>query len=120
MSTRTILAFSTAVAVVFAAGAYTPAFAQEKPQTQPQQKQQQQKVTSPVMGDLVSVDTDARTITVRAQGGQTLQFSYTDKTEVSGAQKTVQGLATMKDARVTVHFTESGARREATRIIVQQ
>lgn len=119
MLTRTILAFSTAVAVVFAAGAYTPAFAQEKPQTQPQQKQQQE-VTSPVMGDLVSVDPDARTITVRAQGGQTLQFSYTDKTEVSGAQKTVQGLATMKDARVTVHFTESGGRREATRIIVQQ
>ena len=52
--------------------------------------------------------------------GADLVFTYTDKTEISGAQKDAAGLATMKEGRVTVHFTEDAQTKAktATRIIV--
>ena len=75
---------------------------------------------SPVEGDLVSVDASAKRITVKPATGADLIFTYTDTTEISGAQKDAAGLATMKDARVTVHFTEDAKTKAkmATRIIV--
>jgi hypothetical protein len=41
------------------------------------------------------------------------------KTEVTGAKEAVAGLATMKGTRVTVHFTEAGNIKTATRIQVE-
>lgn len=72
-------------------------------------------------GDLVSVDADAKKITIQPASGAELEIAYTDTTEISGAQKDAAGLATMKDARVTVHFTEDEQTKAktATRIVVQ-
>ena len=63
----------------------------------------------------------AKTITIKPVTGADLVFTYTDKTEISGAQKDAAGLATMKEGRVTVHFTEDAQTKAktATRIIVQ-
>jgi hypothetical protein len=109
------------MAVVLAA----PASAQT-PTPQPQAQrpapagQTEQPLRSPVEGELVSVDTDAKKITIKPLTGADLVFTYTDKTEISGAQKDAAGLATMKEGRVTVHFSEDAdtKARTATRIIV--
>lgn len=80
-----------------------------------------QQLKSPVEGDLVSVDDTMKKITIKPLTGADLVFVYNDKTEISGAQKDAAGLASMKDARVTVHFTEDAATKDktATRVIVQ-
>jgi hypothetical protein len=113
------------MAVVLATPA--PASAQtptSTPQAQAQppagQERASQQLRSPVEGDLVSVDTTAKTITIKPLTGADLEFTYTDKTEISGAQKDAAGLATMKEGRVTVHFTEDAQTKAktATRIIV--
>jgi hypothetical protein len=94
--------------------------AQETPAAIPQ-SQAQQQITSPLQADLVSVDPEAKTVTVKTTAGQEIQFKYSDKTEVSGAQKNVAGLATLKEGRVTVHFTEDAKKvRTATRIVVEE
>jgi len=78
-------------------------------------------VKSPVEGDLVSVDATTKMITVKPLTGADLTFTYNDKTEISGAQKDAAGLATMKEGRVTVHFSEDAQTkaRTATRVIVE-
>ena len=78
-------------------------------------------MASPVEGDLVSVDAEAKKFTIKPTSGPELVIAYNDKTEISGAEKDAAGLATTKDARVTVHFTEDAKTKAktATRIIVQ-
>ena len=126
MRIRTLLGFAAAavMAVVLAA----PASAQTPPPPQPQaqppaptaQERAPAQLRSPVEGDLVSVDSTAKTITIKPLTGADLTFSYTDKTEISGAQKDAAGLATLKEGRVTVHFTEDAQTKmkTASRIIV--
>jgi plastocyanin len=87
----------------------------QEPGQEPAPSQQQLQV----QGSLTAVDTDAMTITVGIADGQTVQFRYTDETEVSGAQDSIAGLATTANAMVTVTFTEEGETRTATRIEVQ-
>lgn len=72
-----------------------------------------------LQGELVNVDTQAKTIDVMTADGKGVQFQYTDETKVSGAQGGVAGLATAKNARVTVSFTSKGAMRIATQIQVE-
>jgi hypothetical protein len=119
------LAVAAAMALVLA----TPTSAQTPgptPQTQaqppsPSDKARASQLRSPVEGVLVSVDAKAKEITVKPASGAELVIAYTDTTEISGAQKDAAGLATMKDAGVTVHFTEDAQTKAktATRIIVQ-
>ena len=130
MRIRTLfgLAVAAAIAVVLA----TPALVSGQtppptPQTQAQppapagQDRAPQMLRSPVEGDLISVDTTAKQITIKPLTGADLVFTYTDKTEISGAHKDAAGLATMKEGRVTVHFTEDAQTKAktATRVIVQ-
>jgi hypothetical protein len=69
-------------------------------------------------GELLKVDTEAKTIAVKTAAGDQ-QFVYTDQTQVEGAQKTIAGLAAAKGTRVRVHFTEEGGAKRASRIEVQ-
>ena len=97
-----------------AVGASTLA-GQERAPAQPPQAQAQT-----LQGDLISVDTDTMTVTVKPATGAEVKFAYNDKTEISGA-KGAAGLATMKDTRVTVHFNEDAKTKAklATRIVVE-
>jgi hypothetical protein len=120
----TLLGPAVAAAMVIVLAA--PASAQTPPptaqtQAQPAGQERAQQLKSPVEGDLVSVDTAAKKLTIKPLTGADLVFSYTDKTEISGAQKDAAGLATMKEGRVTVHFTEDAQAKAktATRIIVE-
>jgi hypothetical protein len=99
----------------------TPQAQAQQPPSQPPAERPAQQLRSPVEGDLVSVDADAKKVTIKPATGADLVFAYNDKTEISGAEKDAAGLATAKDARVMVHFTEDAQTkaRTATRIIVQ-
>jgi hypothetical protein len=124
------LAVAAAMAVVLAApvSAQTPSPAPQaqapsptaQAQTQPP-AQAAQPVRSPVEGELVSVDTATKKITIKPLTGADLVFTYNDKTAISGAQKDAAGLATMKEGRVTVHFSEDAdtKAKTATRVIVE-
>ena len=127
MRIRTLigLAVAGAMAVVLAApaSAQAPSPSQAPAAQTPAApaSQASQTVKSPVEGELVSVDTTAKKITIKPMTGANLVFTYDDKTDISGAQKDAAGLATQKDARVTVHFTEDAQTkaRTATRVIVE-
>ena len=128
MRIQTLLGFAVAgaMAVVLATPATVSAQTPPStPQTQaqppaPGQERAPQQLRAPVEGDLVSGDTTAKKVTIKPLTGADLVFTYTDKTEISGAQKDAAGLATMSEGRVTVHFTEDAQTKAktATRIIV--
>jgi hypothetical protein len=67
-------------------------------------------------GELQSVDTAKKTLTI-AEGGSPQVFQYTDSTKVTGA-KGIEGLGTMSGRQVTVQFTTKGADRIATSVEV--
>lgn len=118
------LAVAAATTAVLAApvSAQTPSPApQAQAPTPAPAAQAAQPMRSPVEGDLVSVDTVGKKITIKPLTGADLSFTYTDKTEITGAQKDAAGLATVKEGRVTVHFTEDAQTKAktATRIIVE-
>jgi len=117
------LAAASSMAVVLAApvSAQTPSPSPQPQAQTPAPMSQAQPMRSPVEGELVSVDADAKKITIKPLTGADLVFAYTDKTEISGAQKDAAGLATVKEGRVTVHFTEDAQTKAktASRIIVE-
>jgi hypothetical protein len=49
-----------------------------------------------------------------------MTFTYDDKTQVTGAEKTVQGLTGRSGATVKITYREEGADRIATRIEVSE
>ena len=117
------LAAASSMAVVLAApvSAQTPSPSPQPQAQTPAPMSQAQPMRSPVEGELVSVDADAKKITIKPLTGADLVFTYTDKTEISGAQKDVAGIATVKEGLVTVHFTEDAQTKAktASRIIVE-
>jgi hypothetical protein len=116
---RTLIGLTATSALLIALA--SPAFAQAPPPPSGQAPPAQAQVRSPIEGDLVSVDPDAKRLTVKPATGANIVFMYTDATEISGAQKDAAGLATLKEGKVTVHFTEDAQSKAktATRIIVQ-
>jgi hypothetical protein len=127
---RTLLGLAVAAAMALVLVTPVSVSAQTPPPTPQAQAQQPppseqarpaQQVRSPIEGDLVSVDAEKKTITVKPATGAELVIAYTDTTEISGAEKDAAGLATMKDAKVTVHFTENAQTKAktATRIVVE-
>jgi hypothetical protein len=110
----TAVAASIAV-LVLALSAGSALAGQDRPSQPPPRAQAQT-----LQGDLIDVDTDKKMVTVKPATGAEVEFQYNDKTEITGA-KGAAGLATMKDAKVTVHFTEDAKSkaRLATRIVVE-
>jgi hypothetical protein len=96
-----------------------PAFAQ-KPSPEGGQPQQKQKETppAPMTGELVSVDESARTLAIKTASEGEVKFSYTDKTEIVGADKIASALAGV-GTEVTVHYDSHGTAKVATRIEVR-
>lgn len=75
---------------------------------------------APAVGELVKVDPDAKTLSIKMAGGAEMLFRYNDQTTVTGGEKTVAGLATMSGAQVTVSYRVEGGSNIATRIEVRQ
>ena len=90
----------------------------QKPSPEDPQKQTEQ-APQPVIGELVSVDTSARTFAIKTASEGELKFSYTDKTEIVGTEKFDSALAGTPGAEVRVQYDTHGTARVATRIEVK-
>ena len=72
-------------------------------------------------GTLEKVDPEKKVITVKGTGNPPeITFMYDDKTQVTGAEKTVQGLTGKSGATLKVTYREQGTDRIATRIDVSE
>ena len=69
-------------------------------------------------GELVKVDADAKTITIKGADGLETEYAYTAATDVAGFREGVAGLATKSGSKVTVHFTTDMGKKTATKIEV--
>ena len=69
-------------------------------------------------GELVKVDADAKTITIKSADGVETEYAYTAATDVAGFREGVAGLATKSGSKVTVHFTTDMGKKTATKIEV--
>lgn len=75
--------------------------------------------TAPAVGELVRVDPDAKTLAIKTAAGAEMQFRYNDQTTVTGSEKTVAGLATMRGSQLTITFRSEGTANIATKIEVR-
>ena len=85
----------------------------------PAGQQERAKTPEPVSGELVSVAADTKTLVVKTAADKEMTFTYTDQTEITGADKGVAGLATAKGSMVTVHYTMRGTSNVAAKIEVK-
>ena len=111
----------TASAFSFALGVSSLAYAQQQAppaQSPPPASQSESAKTMSLQGELVKVDADAKTISVKTADGAEVLFTYNDKTEVQGARE-IAGLATQAGSKVTVQYTADKDKKIATRIEVQ-
>ena len=69
-------------------------------------------------GELVKVDADAKTITIKGADGVETEFAYTATTNVPGGNDGVSGLATKSGSKVTVHYTTDMGKKTVTKIEV--
>jgi hypothetical protein len=97
------------VLVVLTIGSYTFA-AQITPTPAPAQQDKA------FQGTLTKVDIDGKTLTAKDADNKEMMFHYTDKTEVVGSEKTVQGLAGKSGAKLNVIYKIEKGVNNATRI----
>ena len=111
------------LAALMLAGAFVapPAVAQQPVAEggQPQQEKKKEKPPAPMIGELVSVDENAKTFAIKTAAEGEVKFSYSETTEIVGAEKGASGLAANPGAEVTVHYDSHGTARVATRIEVR-
>ncbi len=67
-------------------------------------------------GELLKVDTEAMTLTIKNTEGSDIQFQYNSDTKVEGTTNGIQGLSTKTGTRVVIHYKEQSDRKLATRI----
>ena len=105
------------VMMILSAAALYAAGPQQAPPAQPQPPAQAQAQEKVFEGTLVRVDADAHMLTATGADSKEWQFTYTDRTQVSGPEKNVQGLAGNPGAKLKISYrvAEKGA-NEATRI----
>ena len=70
-------------------------------------------------GQLMRVDTDARTVSIQSAQGSPMVFRFTEDTKVIGADKGVAGLATMTGSAVAVEYVQQGKDNIATQIEIR-
>jgi hypothetical protein len=113
MSVATLVVAGGMVAVL--AQQQQPGAGREPGQQPPAAGQQQGSISR---GELTNVNATAKTLTVRGADKQEMQFTYNDRTDVTGAKEGVAGLASMKGSQVTVHYNKEGSNNVATKIEV--
>jgi hypothetical protein len=107
----------TCIAVTAACFLFTGAVAAQQP---PQEKHQHEraKTPEPVTGELLSLNTDTRTLVIKTTADTEMKFTFSENTEIVGADKGVSGLATIQGTTVTVTYDVHGTANIATKIEV--
>lgn len=93
--------------------------ASAQPLMQAPQQQMKPKAPEPVTGELLSLNTDTKTLVIRT-GDAEMKFSFSEETEIIGAEKGASGLAAVSGATITVTYQEHGTANVATKIEVKQ
>ncbi len=96
------------------------AYAQEPQRPMPMPETEEPARAETITGELLEIDPDSMTLTIRTADETELRFSYTPQTVVVGSQEGIAGLATSEGTLVTVHYEETGGTRTATRIDVDE
>lgn len=89
------------------------------PEPRPELRVGDPSKTSTIKGELVSVDTEAKLLTIKSDEGKTREIRYTDNTKVTGAQSGIAGLANTPATKVTVTLMGMGPGQTASEIIVE-
>jgi hypothetical protein len=106
---------SALVALAFTVG---PVSAAQQQAPSSRVEQQKEQPPAPVIGELAAVDDKSKTIVVRTSDSE-LKFSYSEQTEIVGADKGIEGLAGQGGTFVKVTYEEHGTAKVALRIEVQ-
>jgi hypothetical protein len=107
---RTCTALATAFFLVTGTAVAQPFAQEQQPQVRP-------KAPEPVTGELLSLNTDTKTLVIKT-GDSEMKFSFSEETEIVGAEKGASGLATAANATVTVTYQTHGTANVATKIEV--
>jgi hypothetical protein len=122
---------SLAFAASLLVGASSTAWAQDPAPAPPQEKAKDPAPAAPIeeakdegkvktiTGELVKVDTEKKTLSVKMADGAEWAFDYTSSTEITGSNKDEQGLATSEGSKVVVHYTTADDKKTATKVEVQ-
>jgi hypothetical protein len=94
-----------------------PATATQQPQQPP--SEQRAKSPEPVTGEIVSINTETKTLVVRTAPDSDMKFTYSEETEIVGADKGTEGLATKTGSSVTVTYDVHGTANIALKIEVK-
>ena len=106
------MAFVATVAISVA-----PVAAAQQPQRPP--TEERAKSPEPVTGEVVSINTETKTLVVKTTPDSDMKFSYSDETEIVGADKGAAGLATKTGSIVTVTYDVHGTANIALKIEVK-
>ena len=99
--------------------ALTPVAASPQQPTPPATQHERAKEPDPVKGEIVSVDTSTKTLVVKTAPDSDMKFSYSEETEIVGANKGTEGLATKAGTIVTVTYTVHGTANVAVKIEIE-
>jgi hypothetical protein len=78
----------------------------------------QAEQSTTVQGELLKVDTTAKTLSIKTATMPEMEFHYNDMTKITGAQRGAAGLGTMTGSQVTVQYRKDGTSNLATSIDV--
>jgi len=82
------------------------------------QGQQQAQAQKPLEGVLMSIDANNHMLRVMGADNKEWQFVYTDETQVTGPEKSVQGLAGKPGAKLRITYRVEQGKNLATSIEV--
>jgi len=107
----------TCIALIIAGG-LAPVVASAQQPAPPATQHERAKDPDPVTGEIVAVDTNTKTLIVKSGGENDIKFSYSEETEIVGADKGAEGLAAKAGTNVTVTYTVHGTANVAVKIEV--
>jgi hypothetical protein len=107
----------TCIALIIASGAAPVAASAQQP-SPPAAQHERAKDPEPITGEIVSVNTGDKTLTVKNGADSVIKFSFSEETEIVGADKGAEGLATKAGTNVTVTYTVHGTANVAVKIEV--
>ena len=109
---RTCMTF-VAATVIFV----SPMAAAQRPQPPP--SEQRAKSPEPVTGEILSINTETKTLIVKTTPDSEMKFTYSEETQIVGADKGTEGLATKAGSIVTVTYDVHGTANIALKIEVK-
>ena len=88
-------------------------------QSQPPAENARAKPPEPVTGEILSLNTGTKTLVVKTAADTEMKFTYSGETEIVGADKGTEGLATKAGSIVTVTYNVHGTANVAIKIEVK-